>query len=85
LNLGTRVHLGGITSNTWQAAETKTGTTYMENELGRKLVLARKHSLVKHSFSRMQQASISPYFLEIATTRIVSVIVQIRPRKSLME
>jgi hypothetical protein len=85
LNLGTRVHLGGITSNTWQADETETATAYMENELGRNLVLARKHPLVKHSISRMQQASLFPYFLEIATTRIVSVVVEIRLRKSLTE
>jgi hypothetical protein len=57
----------------------------MENELGRKQVLARKHPLVKHGISRMQQAILFPYFLEIATTRIVSVIVEIRPRKSLTE
>jgi hypothetical protein len=78
---GNQLNLG----NTWQAAETETAAAYMENELGRKLVLARKHPLVKHSISRMQQASLFSYFLEIATTRIVSVIVEIRPRKSLAE
>jgi hypothetical protein len=85
LNLGTKVHLGGITSNTWQEAETEIAIAYMKNELGRKLVLARKHLLVKHNISRMQQASLFPHFLEIATTRIVSDVVEIRPRKSLTE
>lgn len=49
------------------------------------LVLAKKQPLVRQSIAKAYKPSLFPYFLERATTRAVSVIVEIMPRKSLTE
>lgn len=56
---------------------------YIENELGRKLVLAKKQPLVKHSMASVYEARRFPYFRERATTRAASVMTDKRPRKIL--
>lgn len=48
-------------------------------------MLAKKQPLVRQSIAKVYKPSLFPYFLERATTRAVSVIVEIMPRKSLTE
>lgn len=48
-------------------------------------MLAKKQPLARQSIAKAYKPSLFPYFLERATTRAVSVIVEIMPRKSLTE